>query len=46
MIVIAKITAKIASGRGESVLLDDEENCRIAKILCEEFRGRVKNRKI
>ena len=33
----------VAGGTGESVLLDDEENRRIAQIVCEESRGRVKN---
>ena len=33
----------VAGGSGESILLDDEENCRIAQIVCEESRGRVKN---
>ena len=33
----------VAGGSGESVLLDDEENCRIAQIVSEESRGRVKN---
>ena len=33
----------VAGGSGESVLLDDEENCRIAQIVSQEARGRVKN---
>ena len=33
----------VAGGSGESVLLDDEENCRIAQIVSEESKGRVKN---
>ena len=33
----------VAGGSGESVLLDDKENCRIAQIVCEESKGRVKN---
>lgn len=33
----------VAGGSGESVLLDDEENCRIAQIVTEESKGRVKN---
>ena len=33
----------VAGGSGESVLLDDEENCRIAQIVTEETKGRVKN---
>ena len=33
----------VAGGTGESVLLDDEENRRIAQIVSEESKGRVKN---
>lgn len=33
----------IAGGTGESVLLDDEENMRIAEIAADQNRGRVKN---
>ena len=33
----------VAGGSGESILLDDEENCRIAQIVSEESGGRVKN---
>ena len=33
----------VAGGTGESVLLDDEENRRIAQIVCEESKGRIKN---
>ena len=33
----------VAGGTGESVLLDDEENLRIAQIVSEESKGRVKN---
>lgn len=33
----------VAGGTGESVLLDDEENHRIAEIVAEQARGRVKN---
>ena len=33
----------VAGGTGESVLLDDEENMRIAEIATEQARGRVKN---
>ena len=31
----------VTGGNGESILLDDEENCRIAQIVCEE--SMVKN---
>jgi len=33
----------MAGGTGESVLLDDEENVRIAQIAADQNRGRVKN---
>jgi len=33
----------VAGGTGESVLLDDEENMRIAQIAADQNRGRVKN---
>ena len=33
----------VAGGTGESVLLDDEENIRIARIAADQNRGRVKN---
>ena len=33
----------VAGGTGESVLLDDEENRRIAQIVSEESKGRIKN---
>jgi N-acetylneuraminate lyase len=33
----------VAGGTGESVLLDDEENMRIAEIAADQNRGRVKN---
>ena len=33
----------VAGGTGESVLLDDEENMRIAEIAAEQVRGRVTN---
>lgn len=33
----------IAGGTGESILLDDEENMRIAEIAADQSRGRVKN---
>ena len=33
----------MTGGNGESILLDDEENCRIAQIVSEESGGRVKN---
>ncbi|MFQ6039367.1 MAG: dihydrodipicolinate synthase family protein [Candidatus Poribacteria bacterium] len=33
----------VAGGTGESVLLDDEENHRIAEIVADQNRGRVKN---
>jgi dihydrodipicolinate synthase/N-acetylneuraminate lyase len=33
----------VAGGTGESVLLDDEENMRIAEIAADQSRGRVKN---
>ena len=33
----------VAGGSGESVLLDDEENRRIAQIASEESKGRIKN---
>ena len=33
----------VAGGSGESVLLDDEENRRIAQIVSEESKGKVKN---
>ncbi len=33
----------VAGGTGESVLLDDEENIRIAEIAADQNRGRVKN---
>ena len=33
----------VAGGTGESVMLDDEENKRIAEIVVERSRGRVKN---
>ncbi|HIE28555.1 TPA: dihydrodipicolinate synthase family protein [Candidatus Poribacteria bacterium] len=33
----------VAGGTGESVLLDDEENNRIAEIVADQNRGRVKN---
>ena len=33
----------VAGGTGESVLLDDEENMRIAQIAVDQNRGRVKN---
>ena len=33
----------VAGGTGESVLLDDEENMRIAEIAAEQARGRAKN---
>lgn len=33
----------IAGGTGESILLSDEENCRIARIAAEQVRGRATN---
>ena len=33
----------VAGGTGESVLLDDEENCRVAVIVADQSQGRVKN---
>ena len=33
----------IAGGSGESVLLDDEENNRIAEVVADQNRGRIKN---
>ena len=33
----------VAGGTGESVLLDDEENYRIAEIVADQSQGRVKN---
>lgn len=33
----------VAGGTGESVLLDDEENMRIAEIAADQSRGRIKN---
>jgi dihydrodipicolinate synthase/N-acetylneuraminate lyase len=33
----------VAGGTGESVLLDDEENCRIAEIAHDQAQGRIKN---
>ena len=33
----------VAGGTGESVLLDDEENARIAEIAADQSRGRIKN---
>ena len=33
----------VAGGTGESVLLDDEENMRIAEIAADQNRGRIKN---
>ncbi|HCK14443.1 TPA: N-acetylneuraminate lyase, partial [Candidatus Poribacteria bacterium] len=33
----------VAGGTGESVLLDDEENCRVAGIVADQSQGRVKN---
>jgi 4-hydroxy-tetrahydrodipicolinate synthase len=33
----------VAGGTGESVLLDDEENRRIAEIAADQSRGRIKN---
>ena len=33
----------VAGGTGESVLLDDEENMRIAEIASDQSRGRIKN---
>ncbi len=33
----------VAGGTGESVLLDDEENMRIAEIAADQARGRIKN---
>ena len=33
----------VAGGTGESVLLDDEENMRIADIVADQSRGRIKN---
>ncbi len=33
----------VAGGTGESVLLDDEENMRIAQIAADQSRGRIKN---
>ncbi|MCI0841625.1 MAG: dihydrodipicolinate synthase family protein, partial [Chloroflexi bacterium] len=33
----------VAGGTGESVLLDDDENMRIAEIAADQSRGRIKN---
>lgn len=33
----------VAGGSGESVLLDDEENSRIAEIVADQSNGRIKN---
>lgn len=33
----------VAGGTGESILLDDEENMRIAEIAADQARGRIKN---
>lgn len=33
----------VAGGAGESVLLDDDENCRIAEIAADQARGRIAN---
>ena len=33
----------VAGGSGESVLLDDEENNRIAEVIADQSNGRIKN---
>ena len=33
----------VAGGTGESILLDDEENHRVAEIVADQSQGRVKN---